>query len=184
MQQRKTDNKSLNDKLAIRRMICGQVKGPLRVLDLFCGTGRIWSSMRRHFPIETYTPVDKDCRQPGTLRMNITPRTVRAFNPAEFNVIDIDTYGEPWEIWSALATNGIAPGTAVFFTFGHACAGRISYWLRAASGIPTDWPIPMDPVFGTYLGRRHFLASMARLDARQAVYIDLPNESYYGALLG
>jgi hypothetical protein len=191
----KSDNKSLFEKLEIRKRICAEIREPLRVLDLFCGQGRVWKAMAKHFPIATYTPVDKAVKQEGAIRMNVTPRSVQAFNPAEFNCIDIDTYGDPWEIWEVISRR-VQTRTAIFLTFGHMGMGGLdkshnpngvvkglSKFLRTQEGIPLDWPAPLSGDLLVLLGRRYFLRSMAAVGAETALLIDHPNVSYYGALV-
>lgn len=109
---------------------------PLRVLDLFAGEGHIWTELRRQprydqdiafedqprpLQVEKYTPVDRVQRQPGQLRFKITPRLIAALDEKDglkrYNVIDVDTYGEPWEIWQVLLFH-IKQPTAIFLTRG------------------------------------------------------------------
>lgn len=89
-----TDNRSLRDKVRLRSDICARLGEPLRILDLFAGEGWIWKKMGETFPIAAYTPVDIRPRQPGCIRLDVNGRTVHAFNPNQFNVIDIDTCGD------------------------------------------------------------------------------------------
>src|SRR5580658_2138961 len=145
MSRLKTDNASLKEKVDLRVDLCSRINGPLRVLDLFAGEGRVWSGVKSVLEVSTYTPVDEAPRQPGTIKFVINSRTVKAFDVSRFNVIDIDTYGEPWEVFGAIAEN-IKPGSAIFLTYGHSGIGRASLtkYLRAACGIPLDWELPSD----------------------------------------
>ena len=131
------DNHSLADKVRLREIVCRELGEPLKVLDLFAGEGWIWKRLRRSLEISTYTPVDIRPRQPGTIRMDVTGRSVVAFNPDCFNVIDIDTYGDPWEIWDALRRR-LTRRSAVFITHGMVGRGEgsLSLFLRAQAGIP------------------------------------------------
>src|SRR5437762_960995 len=97
----KTDNRSLELKLKIRRWTLGLAKlEGLRILDLCAGEGRIWKAMRQHAEVLAYTPCDRAPRAPGTIRGDATdPRFLAAFDYSKFNVIDVDTYGEPWDTW-------------------------------------------------------------------------------------
>lgn len=181
----KTDNAHLLEKLEVRKRICSRLNAPLRVLDLFAGEGHVWKAMGRQFAIESYVPVDKRKLQPGTIRMDVTPRTVRAFDPFRFNVIDLDAYGDPFEIWSAIAP-GIKSPTAVFWTFGHLGMSptSCSYFLRESNGIPRDWPIPVNRDLNIFLGKHFYMRTLCAHGATHGVAVDHPNVSYYGALLG
>jgi hypothetical protein len=162
----------------------------LKVLDLFAGEGWIWKRLRRSLEISTYTPVDIRPRQPGTIRMDVTGRSVVAFNPDCFNVIDIDTYGDPWEIWDALRRR-LTRRSAVFITHGMVGRGEksLSTFLRTASGIPRSWPLPMSDDLMRYLGRRYLIQSLAGLKVERALYLEhlrsqhLAAVDYYGLLL-
>jgi len=148
----KTDNRNLRQKVDLRAAICAQLTEPLRVLDLFSGEGRLWSAMRERFAIASYTPVDEKPRQPGCIRMKVDARTVRAFKVQNFNCIDIDSYGEPWEVFAAILPN-IKTQTAVFLTYGHVGMGSVSIskFLREACGIPPAWEVPSDKTLARFL---------------------------------
>src|ERR1019366_2086972 len=99
----KTDNRSLADKQELRRRVIQEAQlEPLRVLDLFAGEGQVWNSLRKQLNVQSYTPVDKDARQEGQIRIKITPRVIQALDLTRYNCIDVDTYGEPWTIWSEI----------------------------------------------------------------------------------
>ena len=180
----KTDNSSLQQKIELRRRVCALLRQPLRVLDLFAGEGRVWWGMQNYFEIGSYTPVDEQPRMSGIVKMRVTPRTVRGFDLSQFNVIDIDCYGEPWEIWNELAKR-IARETAVFLTHGHVSRSStmISKFLRAASGIPLDWDIPKDTSLAKWLGRHFLLSTLQRFQVEKALYIEHSRVTYYGLLL-
>jgi hypothetical protein len=61
----KTDNHNLRQKVDLRRMLCGAITEPLRVLDLYSGAGKIWSEMRKTFKVASYTPVDEKAAAAG-----------------------------------------------------------------------------------------------------------------------
>lgn len=141
-----TDNKSLASKIAIRLETlkrAGLQQQPLRVLDLCAGAGRIWSEMRRHVNVEAYTPVDREPRLAGTIGGDVMDRrVVISLRPETYNVIDVDTYGEPWVPWSYCAER-LTQRTAVFLT--HGCAGTapgLSSYAWRAMGIPPEWKPP------------------------------------------
>lgn len=181
---KKTDNHSLKQKVELRREICNAIAEPLKVLDLFAGEGLIWSAMREFHSIEAYTPVDRNPRISGTIKMTVDARTVCAFDPSEFNVIDIDCYGDPFEIWSEIADR-ITTRTAVFLTHGYVSRSStmISKFLRTASGIPPEWNIPRDTILARRLGRDFLLSSLQPFQVKRALYIERARVTYYGLLL-
>lgn len=155
----KTDNHSLEDKVTLRRgLIRKAALEPCSVLDLFAGEGNIWNEMRRESrlpnappPIEVtrYTPVDSAQRQAGQIKAKITPRIIAALDTdgglSRYNVIDVDTYGDPWEIYLAILPRIRRP-TAIFLTRGKVTygAGRmpITKLSKKCAGIPDDWDVP------------------------------------------
>lgn len=155
----KTDNYSLEEKVSLRRMVIAEADlGPLSVLDLFAGEGNIWNEMRRKSKdsaapppanVVRYTPVDEKAKQPGQIKAKITGRLIAALardgGLSRYNVIEIDCYGDPWEIWRAILDN-ITSKTVVFITRGKVtyAAGRmsISGVVRKLLGIPEEWNLP------------------------------------------
>jgi hypothetical protein len=140
---KKTDNRNLELKVAVRKLTIERAGfDRLRVLDLCAGVGKIWARMRTHYPVDAYTPCDRAPRMPGVIRGE-AERLVEAFDLRRFNVIDIDTYGEPWECWLKVAETLTEP-VAVFLTCGATSIGgcNISHVARSVLGIPLDWDIP------------------------------------------
>ena len=180
----KTDNYSLRQKIELRRQVCALLGQPLRVLDLFAGEGRVWWGMKEFSEIESYTPVDQKPRMSGVIKMTVSARTVQGFNLSRFNVIDVDCYGEPWEVWGELAKM-ITGKTAVFLTHGHVSrqSTMISKFLRTAAGISLDWDIPKDASLARRLGRDFLLSSLQPFQVTKALYIEHARVTYYGLLL-
>lgn len=114
----------------------------LRVLDLCAGAGHVWQAMREHVEVEAYTPVDREPRLLGTIHGDVKDRQfVHSLRPETYNVIDVDTYGEPWEPWSYCAER-LTSKTAVFLTHGLSGAGpSLSRFTWAALGLPREWPL-------------------------------------------
>ena len=180
----KTDNHSLRQKIELRRQVCALLGQPLTVLDLFAGEGRVWWGMKEFNEIESYTPVDQKPRMSGVIKLTVSARTVRGFDLSQFNVIDVDCYGEPWEVWDELARM-ISGETAVFLTHGHVSrqSTMISKFLRTASGIPLDWDIPKETSLARRLGRDFLLSTLQPFQVKKALYIEHARVTYYGLLL-
>jgi hypothetical protein len=132
------DNRHFGDKIALREAILREAGfGELHVLDLFAGAGHVWREMQKRHNVATYLPVDSKPRMPGTLKLEVNARTVQAFTPDNFNVIDIDAYGSPWELLPHLMSGTKA--LAIFLTFGNVDPHRLSKFLATAVGMPLPW---------------------------------------------
>ena len=138
-----SENQSLKTKTDLRERILEQAALPeLRVLDLCAGSGDVWRNIGRRRPLAQYLPVDMKPQMPGTIKAKVNARFIAGFDIGRFNVVDVDTFGEPWEIWLALAPK-LRGRTAVFLTHGYMTVGRcsLSNVARQAVGIPAEWQI-------------------------------------------
>jgi len=112
----KTDNGNLVAKLELRRHFLRKyhADGKASILDCCQGGGVIWSQLRSEFAVARYWGVDV---KPKKGRLGID--SVRILEQPGWmqNVIDVDTYGEPWPHWFAVLRNLSQP-TTVFLTAG------------------------------------------------------------------
>jgi len=119
------DNSNLPAKLKLRRYFLDryhQVDGS--VLDCCAGDRVIWSSLKKEYPHLVYLGVDhRDNYGGGTGRLKANSVRLLKSKFIPQNIIDIDTYGSPWEHWEALLCN-ISHPTTVFLTCGS--VGNIS----------------------------------------------------------
>jgi hypothetical protein len=148
----KTDNANLASKLLLRRTMLQRhhAKGGVRVFDCCQGSGVIWQHLRKEFPVETYWGVDV---KPKKGRLKIDSRKVVCQPDLRANVIDVDTYGMPWDHWAGLLPNIVEP-TTVFLTIGLVTMGggsTLSKECRRVLGIPSEWTL--SPVFTPELVR-------------------------------
>jgi hypothetical protein len=146
---KKCDNRSLDHKVQLRTEAIDRAQpglGPLRVLDLCAGLGLVWKATRILRPIESYTPNDIKPRMPGCLKGDLSPHSLDRFDLADFNVIDVDTYGEPWSAWAYLAPR-VKRKTVVFLTRGFSGSARTqsSSHLLQSMGIPPSWAFNIKP---------------------------------------
>lgn len=205
-----TDNHSLNEKCDLRRLVIGEAGlEPCRVLDLFAGEGNIWTELKRKhrdpnapapLKVTHYIPVDSANRQPGQIQKKITRRIIAAFNgdPDEescagsdlmrYNVVDVDTYGDPWEIWQALLFR-IKTKTAVFLTRGKVTgpAGRgklpISGLAKKLMGIPASWDVPGKMELMNFSDRYQLLQPCATAQITKGYMIESGRVDYYGLIV-
>ena len=124
----KTDNSYLRTKLELRRHFLRRYPGELRVLDCCQGSGQVWGRLRREFRLATYWGVDKK-KQRGRLQMD----SVRILAQPGWreNVIDVDTFGSPWEHWAMICRNLCHPAT-VFLTDGFVPVNGVGLLSQAA----------------------------------------------------
>ncbi len=214
--QKKTDNRSLADKVYLRRFLIQEAQmEPLRVLDLFAGDGLVWSELRRQprydpdlspedqpraLQVQTYTPVDAVAKQAGQLQIKITPRFIAALNGdaavdeyagtdlSRFNVIDVDTYGDPWEIWHELLFR-VKQRTVVFLTRGTASRGQhgpgsgkmpISKLAKRMMGIPESWDVPGKKELFDYGDKCLLTMQCPTAHISKGYVINLGRVDYYG----
>lgn len=202
----KTDNHSLGDKCVLRRKVIYEANlEPVRVLDLFAGEGNIWNELRREprpdpdipeeerihaLRVERYTPIDQSNRQAGQIRFKITPRLIESLDLesglARYNVIDVDTYGDPWEIWRAVLYHITQP-TAVFLTRGKVTygAGRmpISNLAKKVMGIPASWDVPGKIELLDFADRCQLLQTCPTAEIQFGYWLDGARVDYYGVFV-
>lgn len=86
-----------------------------RVLDACQGSGILWKIIRRQFNVAHYLGLDTKEKK-GRLKID-SARFLES--PGwSFDVIDVDTYSNPWRHFSAILKNGNEPVT-IFLTVGH-----------------------------------------------------------------
>ncbi len=112
---KKTDNKYLAPKLMLRRYFLTKYhQVPPRVLDCCQGSGKLWGTLLREFPVQTYWGLDK---KPKKGRIAIDSERILASGQWVADVVDVDTYGSPWGHWFHLLRTGTGTIT-VFLTVG------------------------------------------------------------------
>lgn len=123
---KRTDNKFMAEKIAVRMHFLRKFhNGDARVFDACQGAGLIWSEIRGQFAVKSYWGVDLKVRK-GRVAMNSVEVLRRKIKD---NVIDVDTYGEPWEHWLAMLPNITQP-TSVFLTWPSLCAINMSNLVK------------------------------------------------------
>lgn len=180
----KTDNANLDLKVELRRRVLkgARFRRPLRVLDLYAGEGKIWRQLRAEFPLGGYMPCDIRPRMAGTVKVNVTPIFVEAIAAGRYNVIDIDTYGEPWATWAAVA-HRLRHRTAIFLTHGVVGMGQTSHLALEAMGIPHTWKIPVKPHIARFAARFFIVPQFGRVQVESAWTAEAGNATYYGLIV-
>ena len=115
-----TDNSALPSKLALRRHFLRAYHAGTRplVFDACAGSSVIWRTLAQEFDVQ-YWGVDVKPR-----RGRLTIDSIRILQQPgwTFDVIDIDTYGSPWEHWAAMLPHVRKP-TTVCLTWGNVWYG-------------------------------------------------------------
>lgn len=106
-----TDNACLANKIELRR----QATAPLeiiRILDLYAGNNTLWSDFNK----EKYYGVDIEKNKGKNLTAD-NKRIIENLNLSEFNVIDCDSYGIPFDVMVKLFSNKtLQSGTVIIYT--------------------------------------------------------------------
>lgn len=112
----KTDNHNPKVKLDLRRYFLRKyhADGLARVFDCCQGGGVMWDTLRQEFAIANYWGVDL---KPKKGRLKIDSIRILSQGITE-DVIDIDTYGSPWNHWMAVISK-LQHSTTVFLTIGN-----------------------------------------------------------------
>ena len=149
MPQKQTDNSNAEVKLNLRRAYLSKYGGSA-CLDCCQGDMKLWKVLRKEFPNIKYMGVDL---KPKSGRHKVDSCRLLSLSPLEWDVVDIDTYGDPWAHYFALCKSITNP-TTVFLTLGHGMRGmsNISQPIRKALGFP-----PKTPQRLAYLASRRYV---------------------------
>jgi hypothetical protein len=114
---KKTDNHRPESKLALRRhfLRAYHSDSPAHVLDCCQATGLLWKKLTKEFSLASYLPLDV---KPRKGRLKLDSSRYLASPGWTHNVVDIDTYGSPWDHWLALLKTAPAQPLTVFLTIG------------------------------------------------------------------
>lgn len=141
------DNQYLPEKLALRRYFLDKYPmpagKPFRVIDCCAGEKQaIWTQLRQEYAVQ-YLGLDK--KRVGGAIVKITAERWLAQTKWAADVVDIDTYGEPWVIWESMLENFKGEEVTVFLTYCNVpvnnAVGRMSQVVRQRIGIPEEWKI-------------------------------------------
>ena len=116
----KTDNHNPAAKLDLRRyMLRRYHHNQFSVLDCCNGSGKLWSELRKEFPIASLVGIDVKPKK-GRIKTDSARLLDQPGWPQE--VIDVDTYGSPWEHFASIVKHLDRPRT-VFLTWGIVTTG-------------------------------------------------------------
>lgn len=174
-----TDNSHFAQKADMRLTFLRDVGWPeLGVLDLCAGASKLWGHLAGALPVARYLPCDRKPRTALAIKGEARD-LVRSLDLAKFNVIDIDTYGEPWEVLEPLLPR-LEREVVIFLTHGHlGLSVTPSHAARRAAGLPVEWDAPLGRPLTMYLGE-HAIRSFWRWGTVvSATTIYRPRVSYW-----
>lgn len=157
---KKTDNHDPRAKLALRRHFLAKYHAEDRanVLDCCQGSGVLWGQLREEFQLAGYWGLDV---KPKKGRLKIDSVRILAQAGWSQNVIDIDTYGNPWKHWLAMLPNVVKPLT-VFLT----CGGGKASAFGQGSPMTKDELAALGLVFPTLKIPATFAHQLHRISTR------------------
>lgn len=137
------DNSDLEGKLSIREEALLTVGGGqlAQVLDCYAGEGhmyrQVWHKADRYLGLEKRFArpaghTDGECWRGDNARM-----LDRALRRAPWNIVDLDAYGSPWQLFRRVARAAKSPKITVTMTCGlqrNLCGGMVTPWVRAVTG--------------------------------------------------
>lgn len=176
-----SDNSHLRLKLSLRRYFLSRYADSRKVLDCCQGNGVLWHRLRSEYQLEEYWGVDVKPRA-GRLRVDSARILVQPGWTA--NVIDIDTYGSPWQHWKALLPNVTRPVT-VFLTSGTVGVMIKSKYELESIGL-RGMPVPDTLAWAIHDQALPYClhrASDAGLEIIEAKYARSQNATYVGVRL-
>lgn len=110
-QPTKTDNKSIANKLYIRKEGIKNLN-EIKVLDLFAGRNVLWNNIET----DKYFGIDLSAEKGNNLIAD-TRKVFDSINLNEYNIIDCDSYGIAFDLYKKILNNkNIKKGTIIFYT--------------------------------------------------------------------
>ena len=107
----KTDNTNVGKKISLRKQATANLN-ELRVLDLFAGKNVLWANIdcARYYGIEEVKGKGRNLNADNM-------KVIDNLNLSDFNVIDVDSYGIPFnQIYKIFSNKTLANGTVIVYT--------------------------------------------------------------------
>ena len=129
-----TDNDGLADKVALRVKAI-QGLDNVSVLDLFAGDNLIW----REIPVARYYGIEAEKSKGNNLHID-NRKVIPLLDLSQFNVIDCDAYGMPYEQIQLLFSNPtLQSGTVIIYTCISGVLNRLSVRMIQDYGIADQY---------------------------------------------
>lgn len=184
MNKVQTDNSYFEAKVALR--VDHLPAGPVRVLDCYGGTGRLWAEVQRRLPDRDITTlrIDQKPMRGGVYLQGDNRKFLASLDLGKFNVIDLDAYGVPFDQLDTVFTRiGSGPPAgrkwAVFVTYIQSGVGVLPMGMLARLGYPSEMVAKCPTIFYRH-GLEKFRAYLSSYGVRQIVrYSDSPGRKHY-----
>jgi hypothetical protein len=182
--EQKTDNDHLSKKLALRMFavdaILSRGKSTVRVLDCFAGNGVLWRLMRKEYGHRIdHVGIDKAWKN-GSRYLGDNRRYLRVLALDEYNLIDLDAYGVPYEQMDIIARRRFK-GT-IIGTFIQCAYGGLPFAMLNELGYPRRMVERVTKLF--YRGGWRKWSAFLRLLGHDEVYVYHCANKHYFLCLG
>lgn len=134
------NNTHLRTKIRLRAdAIVALDKPKVYVLDAFYGYGLVWQGVQKRLPdIEIATlGIEKAKYRASHVIMGDNRKEMKGLNLQDFDLIDLDAYGAPWEQLAICAKTAVNVPVAV--TYIAVDLGPAPHGVLKAVGIPDQW---------------------------------------------
>lgn len=135
-----TENSHLRTKIRIRQEAIKLInKDTVNVLDAYAGEGVVWAQIKKEMPEIKFTTLGIEKRKylnPAVI-MGDNRKVMRGLNLKEFDLIDLDAFGCPWEQLAICAQTALE--VPVVATHIIVTLGPVPKQLLAKAGIPAEW---------------------------------------------
>jgi hypothetical protein len=135
-----TENSHLRTKIRIRQDAINLIgKDSINVLDAYAGEGVVWNRIRKEMPEIKITTLGIEKRKylnPAVI-MGDNRKVMKGLDLNEFDLIDLDAFGCPWEQLAICAKTAVQ--VPVVATHIIVTLGPVPKQLLAMAGIPDEW---------------------------------------------
>jgi len=135
-----TENSHLRTKIRIRQDAINLIgKDSINVLDAYAGEGIVWNRIRKEMPDIKITTLGIEKRKylnPAVI-MGDNRKVMKGLDLNQFDLIDLDAFGCPWEQLAICAKTAIQ--VPVVATHIIVTLGPVPKPLLAMAGIPDEW---------------------------------------------
>ena len=177
MNNRRTDNSYLADKIALRLSLIPKKK-QLNVVDAFFGMGTIWKNIQCKYDGEIkITRIDIEQRDNEFVFVGDNVKFLASLPLQKYDVIDLDAYGVPYAQLKIIFDKGYKG--LVFITFIQSIMGRLPNEFLNDLGY-TDIMVHKCPtLFGKH-GKQKMLAWLALHDIDRVIMRSHSRKTYLG----
>ena len=138
---KRCDNADIEGKIGLRRYCLKRwhKDRSLRVVDACSGYGRVWTELGKEWDLTSWLRLDARRIGPGIIK--IDSRRWLSGISWDADVLDIDTYGEPWRLLQSALYRELTHSLSIFLTDGKGWGARggWSLFLSDLAGIPARW---------------------------------------------